>query len=141
MPDPPKVPQWRALGRGILCRCPRCGGRHIVASLFEVKESCPTCGMRFQREEGYWLGAMALVTFVVVVLFAGIMVAALTLFGDDVPWTGITIVAVLVNVGLPILGYGWAKTTWMGLDYAFNPPTTAEEADAITRMAVDPDAI
>jgi uncharacterized protein (DUF983 family) len=139
IPDAPKVPHWPALGRGLVARCPRCGARGILASLFEVAEHCPRCGMRFEREEGYWLGAMALVTGVVLVAFTVIMTVALVAF-DDVPWVGLTVVLVVVNGGLPIFGYGWAKTAWMGLDYAFNPATTTEEADAILRRAPADDA-
>lgn len=90
--------------------------------------------MHFEREEGYWLGAMALITGVVLVMFAVIMTIGLVAF-DPVPWIGMTVVLVVVNGGLPIVGYGWAKTTWMGLDYAFNPVSTTEEADAILRQA------
>ena len=53
---------WRrtwAVGRGILRqRCPRCRRGHIFRGLFRMNDPCPTCGLLFQREEGYFLGAM-----------------------------------------------------------------------------------
>lgn len=138
MADHPGIPNWVAIRRGLTGRCARCGGRGIFRTLVDLKDDCPTCGLHFEREEGYWLGAMTVVTGEVLFLFSVLMVVALSM-DPDVPLLRLSIVAVVVNGGLPILGYGWAKTTWMGIEQAFNPPSAAEEAAAIARMAVGGD--
>lgn len=39
-------------------RCPRCRTEPIFRGRFEMNDPCPQCGLLFQREEGYFLGAM-----------------------------------------------------------------------------------
>src|SRR5579884_2595182 len=46
---------WRAL----LLRCPRCGEGPLYKRGYTMYEACPVCGWRYEREEGYWTGAMA----------------------------------------------------------------------------------
>ncbi len=137
-----RLPRWNVIGRGLVGRCPRCGGRGLFASLFDLHEDCPTCGLHFEREEGYWLGAMTVVTFLVLVVFAIVSVGGILLFWPDVPWLAVTLAGVGVNAAIPIFGYGWAKTAWLGIEHGFHPPEAAEEADTIARQAarvVEPD--
>src|SRR5437660_1114748 len=47
--------RWRAiLGQ----RCPRCLEGKVYAGALRMHDRCPACGHRFQREPGYFLGAM-----------------------------------------------------------------------------------
>ena len=46
--------------RALTRRCPYCGGPGIYEGYFALRERCPSCGVRFEREEGYFLGAYAL---------------------------------------------------------------------------------
>jgi uncharacterized protein (DUF983 family) len=39
-------------------RCPRCFQGKVFKSSFAMNDPCPACGVIFQREEGYFLGAM-----------------------------------------------------------------------------------
>jgi len=47
------------IGRALVLRCPRCGGRGIRRSWFKFKHGCPTCDLALERgeSEDYWLGA------------------------------------------------------------------------------------
>src|SRR5438046_2737182 len=47
----------RMLWRGVTRRCPRCGAGHLFSRWFRMADRCPRCGHRFQREEGFQLGA------------------------------------------------------------------------------------
>lgn len=122
----------RALGRGLLARCPRCGQRGIFSGFFTLRERCPRCGLRFEREEGYWLGAMAVSIGVTEGVFALLVIGVLVATWPDVPWTGLLVVALAVNAIVPVVFYPLSKTIWMGLHHAFVPPDAAEEADAAT---------
>src|SRR5512132_3045623 len=42
----------RVLTRGARKRCPRCGERAVWLTWFKAKPLCPTCGLRFEGEEG-----------------------------------------------------------------------------------------
>lgn len=128
------------LGRGLVGRCPECGSGGIFASLNDLVGSCPRCGTNFEREEGYWLGAMVVSMATVLLSFLLIFVGTMLVTWPDVPWTAVLVVTVVVNGLIPLVGYGWAKTTWMGIDRAFNPSSVSETAEAMTvRSARDPD--
>ncbi|HUQ39118.1 MAG TPA: DUF983 domain-containing protein, partial [Acidimicrobiales bacterium] len=45
------------LGRALLKRCPLCGAGELFTGWFRMKDRCPGCGYRFEREEGFFLGA------------------------------------------------------------------------------------
>jgi len=53
-----------AATRIIQGKCPKCGQAHVFkkqANLFsfpQMKETCDVCGYKFDREPGYFLGAM-----------------------------------------------------------------------------------
>jgi hypothetical protein len=79
-------------------------------------ERCPRCGLLFEREEGQWVGAM-IVNFVVTeAAFVVVLVGGLLLTWPDVPWVGLTVVAVAVNLAVPLIFYPTSKTVWVGID-------------------------
>ena len=45
--------------RALTRRCPYCGSP-VSTTATALRERCPRCGVRFEREEGYFLGAYAL---------------------------------------------------------------------------------
>jgi uncharacterized protein (DUF983 family) len=63
MPDRPTATEtsasaWGQLWALLRLRCPRCRRGRMFHSLFGMNDPCPECGLIFQREEGYFLGAM-----------------------------------------------------------------------------------
>ena len=85
--------------------------------------ACPRCDLRFEREEGYWLGAMviniALTELIFVALFVGLAVA----WWPDPPWTRILIILLIVNLVVPLVFYPFSKTLWVAGDLAFRAST------------------
>jgi uncharacterized protein (DUF983 family) len=50
---------WAQRFRAIFAqRCPRCLQGRVFRGLVTMNETCPACGYRFEREPGYFLGAM-----------------------------------------------------------------------------------
>ena len=50
----------RLLARGIARRCPRCGSGHLFRRYFTIVSDCARCRLHFEREPGYWTGALAI---------------------------------------------------------------------------------
>ena len=75
-----------ALSRGLRKRCPRCGGKRIFRSWGQLKDTCPTCGYAFVREEGYWVGAVIVNTAVAMGSFFVLFFGTILLTIPDVPW-------------------------------------------------------
>ena len=35
---------WQAIGRGLMCRCPKCGEGKLFRAYLKVNDTCPVCG-------------------------------------------------------------------------------------------------
>jgi uncharacterized protein (DUF983 family) len=107
----------RLLVRGLTRHCPRCGSGHLFRHYFTMVPDCPRCGLHFEREPGYWTGALAINIAVIFAIFAVAFVAILAFTVPDVPVGPTLAVLVPVMVLGPILFYPFSKTLWMAVDY------------------------
>lgn len=83
---------------------------------------CPRCGLHFEREPGYWVGAIAINTVVVGGAFAILFVVTMVLTVPDIPWVALLIAVVpLMTIG-PALVYPFSKTLWLAVDLGFLQP-------------------
>lgn len=57
-----QVTQGQIISRGFSQRCPNCGAKALFRAdkLFELNRECPSCGLKLEKDEGFFLGAMAL---------------------------------------------------------------------------------
>jgi uncharacterized protein (DUF983 family) len=124
--DPPPVQEprrdaspgiTRALLRGIARRCPRCGTKDIFDGWFRMKERCPRCGLRFQREEGGFLGAMTLNYAVAMIVWIPVLIAGFVLTSPDPPVLTLTLVSAAVMIVVPLLFYPRSKATWAAIEF------------------------
>ena len=79
---------------------------------------CPRCGLHFEREPGYWIGAMAVNLAVTSALFVLGFAVALALTIPDIPVVPLIAIFVPLMIALPILYYPFSKTLWMAFDRA-----------------------
>ena len=98
---------------------------------------CPECGLHFEREEGYWVGALIINTTVTFATFMIVFVAGIAITWPDVPWVGVGIVTIALNALIPILFYPISKTLWMALELGWHPLEEDEIEGA--RKAVSPE--
>ena len=122
----------KAILRGLLRRCPRCGNGGIFDSYFKLKETCPTCGYSFERESGYWVGALTINTAVAIATFFVVFIVVVLLTMPGVDWVPLLIVTVITNAIVPVLFYPFSKTVWMAGDLYFHR-YREEEADVDLR--------
>ena len=108
-------PVFQTLARGARLCCPACGGRSVFRSPFHVRPFCPACGAVFQREPGFFVGAIMLN---VVTTEAAVMAAAgltLLLFpGRDRLLLGLLFAVALL---FPVLFYHHAWSLWLAGDH------------------------
>jgi hypothetical protein len=85
-------------------------------------DRCSVCGYNFEREEGYWVGALIVnIAFAeawFAVLFAVVLIATL----PDVAWVPLLVVALVTNGLLPVIFYPYSRSLWMAVDLYFHPP-------------------
>lgn len=123
------------LGRAVRRRCARCGEAGAFVSWSRVHESCPACGFAFEREHGYWVGAMIVNTTITFALFLVVLVGGMVLTWPDVPWTPLLVATVLVMLVVPIGLYPWSKSIWMAVELSYHQLEPEERAAAAARVA------
>lgn len=107
------------LHSGLRLKCPRCGAGRLYRKPFQMNEHCPRCVLKFEREQGYFIGAIyinyaatvaiAIPGFFLLDAFAGLSIdQQLTLW---VPF------AIL----FPLAFFHHARSFWLVFDYFFNP--------------------
>jgi uncharacterized protein (DUF983 family) len=118
----------QSAARGILHQfCPRCrAGRIFRRSVFlfpAMYEYCPACGLKFEREEGYFLGAMYIGYILALGTIAALAVLLWSLFG----WTfnKTVIIAVLLFLPLAPALTVMSRVLWIYLDQTFDPDKTS----------------
>jgi hypothetical protein len=85
-------------------------------------EKCPVCGWRYEREEGYWTGAVAVnlvVTELLIALVAVPLAVALAL--AQKPITLLLIIGLPLPFILPFLFFRHAMSLWMSIDFIVHP--------------------
>jgi uncharacterized protein (DUF983 family) len=107
----------RALARGLVKRCPRCGQNNLFSRWFTLATVCPRCGLQFQRQEGGFLGAIALNYTAAVVLWAAMLTAWLVVDLPDVNVAALTAASVGLVVASLLLLYPTSKTIWAAIEY------------------------
>jgi uncharacterized protein (DUF983 family) len=90
----------------------------VFATLFHMHEPCPVCGLRFEREPGYFTGAMSLSYGVAIIVTSPVWLM--------MAWLGRSLAEVLLVIGpVRVLGRPWlfrdARVLWLHLDQAFDP--------------------
>ncbi len=133
---------WTLAARGALLRCPWCGKATLVRGLLQVHDRCRVCGLPFEHDEGFFLGALVInytVTALLGIIPAIVAVAAGTW---GVPFAiGFAAVA---SVLFPILFYWHAKSLWLATFYIFVPNDlklrrTAPEAPPVDLASLTPE--
>ncbi|MGH7893528.1 MAG: DUF983 domain-containing protein [Candidatus Binatia bacterium] len=119
---PTRVTAIEMLRRAFRLRCPRCGAGALFSGWFAMHESCAVCGLRFEREQGYFVGAIYLNYAVTSVMCLGSAIALDVLVG--LPLWGQLVVASSCAVLVPVAFFRYSRSLWLGIDHLV---TTADE--------------
>ena len=114
--------------RALTRRCPYCGSTDAYDGYFALRDQCPRCGVRFEREEGYFLGAYAL--NLIVAEFLGLGLAIFLIFKTDLRHLQLVwqeAIAVALAIAFPVVLFPFSRTVWIALDITFHPPGQAAE--------------
>jgi uncharacterized protein (DUF983 family) len=104
-------------------RCPRCFAGKVYRGLLAMNETCPVCGLRFEREEGYFTGAMYIsYLFSLVFVFAIFGVLWFVLPNDTLTDVGILcLVSGLLYLPLVPLAFRYSRVLYMHMDRKLDP--------------------
>jgi uncharacterized protein (DUF983 family) len=108
----------RALGRAIRLRCPRCGATPLFRGWFRMAEACALCGLRFERAQGYFVGAIYVNYAVTAILAIGGFFLLWGLLGLS---TGVQLaVLVPIVVIFPLWFFRYSRSLWLALEWSLN---------------------
>ncbi len=106
------------LANGFRLRCPGCRNHPLFRSFFEMHRKCSGCGYAFEREAGYFVGAIyinIIATFAIILSGAGLMAWYLS------PAL-VTMIAVwcFFSVLFPLFFFRYSRSVWLNLDHVFS---------------------
>ncbi len=91
-----------------------------------MAQTCRGCGIRFEREQGYWVGAVTINTTVTFISFVGLFILLTLATWPEVPWRMVMAITVSVNLILPVVFYPVSKTLWVALETSWHPLEPSE---------------
>ena len=109
----------RMFSYGLRLRCPRCGAGRLYAKPFKMLANCRECGLKFEREQGYFVGAIyinyaATVAIAVPGFFLLDAFAGLTINQQLALWVPFAVI-------FPLVFFHHSRSLWLVLDHFFNP--------------------
>ena len=120
-----KPPAWMSI---LQQRCPRCRvGRIFRGSIFlgfpNMYERCEVCDLKYEREAGYFLGAMYIsygLALVTIAIIAALLWSATSLsIVKDIAWAAILFLPFAPSLTL------FARVLWIYLDQTVDPERPA----------------
>ena len=103
------------LRRCLRLRCPVCGGGTIAQRPFRIRHHCPQCRALFQREEGFFVGALSINVVTTEVVALVIYYICLLVFDARDQFTFPIVCAAAVV--FPIAFYHHSWSIWLSLDH------------------------
>jgi len=113
------------LARGLRLKCPRCGEGSLYAKPFRMRANCPNCDLKFEREQGYFVGAI----YINYAATIGVAVPGFFILDTftDIDINQQLAIWVPFAVAFPVLFFHHSRALWLVLDHLFNPPTSLYE--------------
>jgi uncharacterized protein (DUF983 family) len=101
-------------------RCPRCRQGRIFRGRLAMHPTCPVCGLRFEREPGYFTGAMY-VSYVLAVPVMATCAAAVFLVAPGLSFEATIGIAALLFLPFVPLLFRASRVLWIHLDRTIDP--------------------
>jgi uncharacterized protein (DUF983 family) len=117
------------LERGLRLRCPCCGGSALYTGWFAMSRRCTVCGFRYEREQGYFVGAIYVNYALTVGVAAGAVVA--------LDWTiGLTLaeqlaLGITLAVLVPLAFFRHSRSLWLSLNYLLTSTDEPEDDEEV----------
>lgn len=96
-------------------RCPRCLKGKIFAGRIDMHRACPECGLVFEREPGYFMGAMY-ISYPIAACFLGLFMFLFYLLFPALGLGWLLILAMIAFVPLVPMVFRYSRTIWIYFD-------------------------
>ena len=104
---------------GLRLKCPRCGEGQMFSGMFKMRSECGNCHFRFEREAGYFVGAMYInYGMTVLIAFAGYFALD---YCTPISFLQNFILWIVFSALFPVVFFRYSRSLWLSLDYILNP--------------------
>ncbi len=110
---------WLLVFRSLRLRCPVCGTGKLFRGWFKMHDVCPSCGVAFEREAGFYLGSIY-VNYGLTALVVAIGYPVL-LFNQVLSEGLLLAIALAFSILFPIWFFRYARALWLGFDEFCDP--------------------
>jgi uncharacterized protein (DUF983 family) len=117
---PPRKAARSVLGAILHQRCPRCRRGLVFRGRFAMNNLCPVCAMKFEREPGYFVGAMY-VSYAMAALLLGILTFIISLIWPELPLHTMLLLALAFFLPLVPPVFRYSRVIWITIDRALDP--------------------
>jgi uncharacterized protein (DUF983 family) len=109
----------KILMRGFKLRCPSCGQGALYKSAFKMWEQCPSCGLLYGREQGYFVGAIYLNVMATEALI--LLVYLVSVFTGMISDRIIFPLLIGMAIALPLIFFRFSRSLWLSIDHIISP--------------------
>ncbi len=124
-------------------KCPHChegaffnhSNPYNLTNFYEMDKSCKVCGEKYEREPGFYFGAMFVSYALNVAWFVAAWVATLVLIPEEENL--LLIASIIVGFGLVMapLTYRLSRLIWINIFVHYEPFTSKEETEEIKSIS------
>ena len=105
----------RVVARALRLRCPRCGETRLYRGWFAMHERCAACGYRYEREQGYFIGAIYINYAATIAVAAGGVILLDDLVGLSLRTQLVLGIALAALV--PLVFFRYSRSLWLAVVY------------------------
>lgn len=122
------------LKSALALKCPRCGEGEVFESknpykpgkMLAMHRTCPNCGVRYEREAGFFYGAMYVSYMINIGLFVAATLAWYLFVEDLIDWRFYIGGYVLITVAIMPLIFRYSRAIWMMWFIKYEPEKRGE---------------
>jgi uncharacterized protein (DUF983 family) len=96
-------------------RCPRCREGRVFRGLVDMNPACPVCGLPFEREQGYFLGAMY-ISYALSIVLLGLVTWLLYLLLPEWDLGTLVLLGCVAYLPLVPLVFRYSRVMWIHFD-------------------------
>lgn len=105
---------FATLLRCVRLRCPVCGDSYIIQSPFKIRHHCPKCSALYQREDGFFVGALTINVVTTELIILVLYLACLFLLNS---YQMILVILFITGLLFPVAFYHHSWSIWLSLDH------------------------
>jgi uncharacterized protein (DUF983 family) len=105
-------------GRALRLRCPRCGQGKLFRGWFAMHAECSSCGLKYQREPGFFLGSIYVnYGLTALLITAAYFIGFFSGVHPDVLLWSLAAFCLL----FPLWFFRYARSLWLAFDQYWDP--------------------